>query len=526
MITLKNRQAQAVIVLILVWLGVFIASYAQNQLAGMSVQFMEHYGFTSEQYAAIYSASQFIGIFFAFVSGVLSDKIGTRNIVLIAAAMVLIATVARIFAFSFEAQYISNMFCGFTGMFMAVNRAKILGGWFPPATIALAVGIATTTTPVANTLGVGLTSLMPSIEFAFIVTAVVSAVFFVGWFLFGKERSDEIAAAEEAAKDGESGKVLKNLVEIIKTPWIWVLCGAAFFLMAAQVPLMAFTNASLINARGLDPVAAGGFATAITIGMGIGSVVTPIIVRFVKAYRPVVAIYAVLTAVGIYLGWQMPIGVVMYVVYFVTGWCLGALLAMVFTWARHDLRPREGGNGRRPGADVRSGWRLARADEHHHPLGGRRGELRHAVHHCGGVHGGWRRAHVRRARPGQEDRRQEGRLRRRGACGRSIGTGGRRGAGACLGAPPPKPPCRAFGDPLPFRKQRFPSMRAWLGPVRPAGAFAGRAGRGSGRPETARPDGGGLKPGKGKRRAEQGWLPAAGPSQAAKGKKERKDHVF
>ena len=332
MITLKNRQAQAVIVLILVWLGVFIASYAQNQLAGMSVQFMEHYGFTAEQYAAIYSASQFIGIFFAFVSGVLSDKIGTRNIVLIAAAMVLIATVARIFAFSFEAQYISNMFCGFTGMFMAVNRAKILGGWFPPATIALAVGIATTTTPVANTLGVGLTSLMPSIEFAFIVTAVVSAVFFVGWFLFGKERSDEIAAAAEAAKDGESGKVLKNLVEIIKTPWIWVLCGAAFFLMAAQVPLMAFTNASLINARGLDPVAAGGFATAITIGMGIGSVVTPIIVRFVKAYRPVVAIYAVLTAVGIYLGWQMPIGVVMYVVYFVTGWCLGALLAMVFTW--------------------------------------------------------------------------------------------------------------------------------------------------------------------------------------------------
>lgn len=220
MFTLKNKNLQAGIVLALVWLGVFIASYAQNQLAGMSVQFMEHYGFTSEQYASIYSASQFIGIFFAFAAGILSDKIGTRNIVLIAAGMVLVATVARIFAFSFEAQYLSNMFCGFTGMFLAVNRAKILGGWFPPATIALAVGIATTTTPVANTLGVGLTSLMPSIEFAFTVTAVVSAVFFVGWFLFGKERSDEIAAAEDASKGEEGGKVLKNLIEIVKTPWI------------------------------------------------------------------------------------------------------------------------------------------------------------------------------------------------------------------------------------------------------------------------------------------------------------------
>lgn len=70
MFTLKNKNLQAGIVLALVWLGVFIASYAQNQLAGMSVQFMEHYGFTSEQYASIYSASQFIGIFFAFAAGI------------------------------------------------------------------------------------------------------------------------------------------------------------------------------------------------------------------------------------------------------------------------------------------------------------------------------------------------------------------------------------------------------------------------------------------------------------------------
>ena len=53
MFTLKNKNVQAAIVLALVWLGVFIASYAQNQLAGMSVQFMEHYGVTPEQYASI-----------------------------------------------------------------------------------------------------------------------------------------------------------------------------------------------------------------------------------------------------------------------------------------------------------------------------------------------------------------------------------------------------------------------------------------------------------------------------------------
>lgn len=332
MITLKNSKVQAVIVLALVWLGVFIASYAQNQLAGMSTQFMEHYGFTAEQYAAIYSASQFIGIFFAFVSGILSDKIGTRRIVLIAAVLVLVAAVCRIFAFSFEAQYISNMFCGFTGMFMAVNRAKILGGWFSPAALALAIGIATTTTPVANTLGVGFTSLMPSVEAAFVVTAIIAAIFFFGWLFFGKERSDEIAAAEDTAKTEDSGKVLKALVEIIKSPWSWVCCLAAMFCMAAQVPVMAFSTGALQALRGLTPVEAGAMVTAVTIGMGIGSVVSPIIVRAIKKFRPIIIVYTIITALVIYFGWQMPVGVVMYVVYFIGGFCLGYLLAIIFTY--------------------------------------------------------------------------------------------------------------------------------------------------------------------------------------------------
>lgn len=332
MFTLKNSRIQAVIVLIMVFMGAFIASYAQNQLAGMSTQFMEFYGFTAEQYAEIYAASQLLGIFFAFVVGILSDKLGTRNIILIAAAVVAIATICRVFAFSFEAQYFSNMMCGFTGLFMAVNRAKILSGWFPQAQLPLVIGIVTTSTPVANTIGVGLTSLMPSIQFALGTTAVISVIFLVLWILFGKERSEEIAAMEAASKGEDSGKVLKNLLEIIKTPWIWVLCVAAVACMAAQVPLMAFTTAILVNLRELTPVEAGGMATAITIGMGVGSVVTPIIVRAIKGFRPVIVVYTILTALVLYFGWQMPVGVVMYVVFFVGGFTIGYLLAMIFTF--------------------------------------------------------------------------------------------------------------------------------------------------------------------------------------------------
>ncbi|MCI8469614.1 MAG: MFS transporter [Eggerthellaceae bacterium] len=330
MLTLKNDKVQAWIILGLVWLGAFIASYAQNQLAGMSIQFQEHYGFTGEQYAAIYSASQLLGVFLAFVTGIISDKIGTRKIILIAGVVVSISLIARIFAFSFEAQYVANMMSGFTGLFIAVNRSKILGGWFTPSMLALAVGISATTTPVANTVGIGLTSLMPSVEFAFTVTAVIAVAFTVMWFLFGKDASDEIAA-QEAAEGEVKESVLKTLADVAKSPWAWVLALAAMFCMAGQVPLMAFTTAALQTLREMDAVGAGGMATAITIGMGVGSVVSPIIVRALKSFRIVIAIYGVLTALVIYFGWQMPVGPIMYAVFFVGGFTLGYLMAIIFT---------------------------------------------------------------------------------------------------------------------------------------------------------------------------------------------------
>lgn len=333
MITLKNSKVQAWIIVFLVWLGAFIASYAQNQLSGMSVQFQEAYGFTGEQYAAIYSASQLLGVFLAFVTGIISDKIGTRKIVLIAGVVVSIACIGRVVGTSFEVQYICNMFSGFTGLFIAVNRSKILGGWFPPAMLALAIGIVSTTTPVANTVGVGLTSLMPSIQFALGTTAFAAILFTVVWFLFGQDASEEMKAVEAAAGEAvEKPSVIKTLAEIVKSPWAWILSLAAMFIMAGQVPLMAFTPATLQTIVGLDPAAAGGMTTAVTIGMGIGSVVSPIIVRAIKAFRPVVAVYGVVAAIVIYIGYTMPVGPVMYVVYFIGGFCLGYLMTIIFTY--------------------------------------------------------------------------------------------------------------------------------------------------------------------------------------------------
>ena len=331
MFTLKNSKIQSWIILGLAWLGTFLASYSQNQLAGMAIQYQGEYGFTALQYADIYSSYQFLAIFVAFAAGLLSDKIGSRRAILIAGVITAVALTARIFLTSFDGQFWTGMFASMTATFITVNLGKLFGGWFRTSMLALVFGLYTTTTPIANTLGIGVTSLMPSIEFAFGTSAVLSIVFVVVWFLFGQDYSADIVGSDVKQGEQNSG-VVKNLKALLKDPKLWLLSLAFVFVMAGQVPLMAFSTSVLQVLRGMDAVAAGGMLTAFTIGMGVGSVVSPFILKAVKAYRPIVAVYCIIAALMAVFAWQLPIGPVMYAAYFVGGICLGYILTILFNY--------------------------------------------------------------------------------------------------------------------------------------------------------------------------------------------------
>lgn len=324
MITLDKR-AQKWIVLALVWLGVFMTTYAQNQLSAMSVTLMADYGFDAQQYSSIYSAPNWVAVFLGIFVGVASDRINLRTLISVSGALCILGMIIRIMTNAYVPFFITGLLTGFVATAVSVNRAKIMGAWFDREQMGLAMGIVMTVTPVASTLAIGTTALLPSLQFAFILTAVISGVFLVLWLLFGKVRPDDAPVVKQES-------IFKNIKFVAKTPWVWVLAATGFIVLGgSQVPAVAFLPAAL-QSQGYDAATAGLLSTGVTISMGVGSIVTPLIVRAVGRYRPVIAIYTVLGAISLFFGWQMDSMIALYALLFIAGFVVGSFLPIVFTF--------------------------------------------------------------------------------------------------------------------------------------------------------------------------------------------------
>lgn len=325
MITL-DRKAQKWIVLALVWLGVFMTTYAQNQLSAMSVTLMADYGFDAQQYSSIYSAPNWVAVFLGIFVGVASDRINLRTLITVSGALCILGMVIRIITDAYVPFFITGLLTGFVATAVSVNRAKIMGAWFEREQMGLAMGLVMTVTPVASTLAIGTTALLPSLQVAFGLTAVIAGVFLICWLLFGKvEPKDDSPAVKQ-------GSIFKDVKSVAKTPWVWVLAATGFIILGgSQVPAVAFLPAAL-QSQGYDAATAGLLSTGVTISMGVGSIVTPLIVRAVGRYRPIIAVYTVLGAISLFFCWQMESMIALYALLFIAGFVVGSFLPIVFTF--------------------------------------------------------------------------------------------------------------------------------------------------------------------------------------------------
>ena len=319
-----DKRKQKWMILFLVWLGVFMTTYAQYQLSALSTSFMATFGFTSTQYSSIYTAPNWVSVALGIFVGAISDKLGVRKMVLIAGILCVIGTVIRVFSTTFVMFFITGLLTGFVAAVISCNRAKILGNWFTREEMGLAMGICMTVAPVSSTIGVGTTSLLPSMQVAFSIVAVIAVIFLVIWVLFGKERPDDVPVPKAQS-------MWTYVSSCVKNKWVWLLAIAGYIVLTAQVTTMAFISAA-IQSRGYDAVAAGGMATAVTIGCGAGSIITPVIIRKLGRYKPVLAVYSVIGAASLYFGWQLSNEIAMYAVLFVAGIVLASLLTLLFTF--------------------------------------------------------------------------------------------------------------------------------------------------------------------------------------------------
>ena len=310
----------------------FVPNYAQYQLSPLAHLVMPAYGLDSAQFSMLFSAAMIAGILLSLVAGLLCDRFGVKRVVGIAAIISVAALIARVFASSFGALFACMALAGLVATFLNTNIAKIMGSWFPPEQVGLAVGIGLAGATLSMAVGLGTSALFPSLQAIFIFTAVVAVIALAAWWLFFKDgpRGAQGASQAEAGDAPAAQPSLSDCLKVVlKSRNVWLVGVGLGLDMAATMCIVTFLPQVLQATRGFDPTAAGALSSVVTFGNLAGSILAPLINARVGRFKPVAIVLAVVAAAGTAFAWQLPEGPVMLVCFFLTGFSLGGLLAIL-----------------------------------------------------------------------------------------------------------------------------------------------------------------------------------------------------
>ena len=339
----KSSNGWAIVALACTVLLLFVPNYAQYQLSPLAHLVMPTYGLDSAQFSMLFSAAMIPGILLSLVAGLLCDRFGAKLVVGVAGIVSVAALVARIFAPSFGTLFACMGIVGILATFLNTNIAKIMGSWFPPEKVGIAVGIGLAGATLSMAVGLGTSAFFPSLQAIFVFTAAVGVVALAAWWLLfrngprgahsanGVEGGDAQTAVTSAAQPPATTQpsLSECLKVVLKSRNVWIVGAALGLDMAATMCILTFLPQVLQTTRGFDPTVAGALSSVVTFGNLAGSIFTPMINARAGRFKPVAIVFAVIAAAGVAFAWQLPEGPIMLVCFFLTGFALGGLLAML-----------------------------------------------------------------------------------------------------------------------------------------------------------------------------------------------------
>ena len=337
----KRGGKWAAIALACTVLVLFVPSYAQYQLSPLAHVVMPTFNLDPAQFSMLFSSAMIAGIAFSLVAGLLCDRFGVKRVVGIACIVSAAALVARIFAPDFGTLFACMTLAGVVSAFLNANIAKIAGSWFPPDKIGLAVGIGLAGVTIAMVVGLGTSAFFPSLDVIFTFTAVVAVVVTAAWWLLFKNSPEDLRASHGGGKGAFSAPSSRDAAQVsqpslseclkvvLRSRNVWLIGVALGMDMAATMCIVTFLPQVLQSMRGFDPAAAGALTAVVTFGNLAGSILAPVILARVGKFKLVAIVLAIVAAVGTAFGWQLPEGPVMLVCFFLTGFALSGLLAVL-----------------------------------------------------------------------------------------------------------------------------------------------------------------------------------------------------
>jgi len=188
-------------------------------------------GLTSGEFYLCITASSLAPIAIALISGMLTDRIGVKRVILYGSIIAVIGALLRLLATGFPDLFIYCILMGVGLGTVGGNVPKLVGQWFHVRQIYLAIALFTTALGIGPLLALATGNLFPTYSWGFLVMGLVLVAMIVVWGIWAKDRP------KEYLEDGKAivGVSFKDsLLTVAKSKNIWVL-ALSYALVAGVV---------------------------------------------------------------------------------------------------------------------------------------------------------------------------------------------------------------------------------------------------------------------------------------------------
>lgn len=344
---MKNKKAEDIrpfIKLFIVWLAMFSASFAQWQLPPLAAKIIPQLDLTMTQFSSLVTAPMIPAILFSILAGVLCDKYGIKRVLSVGLILGAIGISARFSTSNYIQMLICMVLSGCGAAFINANMVKMVGSWFPPEQLGKKLGMLLTSATLGMTMGMGTSSLFPSVNSAFLFSSILCVISVLLWILFMD--SDHRSAMQNA--DVVEPNQEMSLIELLKVPAksvpLWIVGLCLMLVVGSMMAFMSFLPAALSQTKGLSAVSAGAIGSAFMVGTLLSAIFSPIVANKVGLYRPYFFVLGMLAATGVYWGWQTSTEW-LWLSMLLTGFCLGGSVPvfMSFPMLLKDIGPKYAG---------------------------------------------------------------------------------------------------------------------------------------------------------------------------------------
>jgi MFS family permease len=280
----------------------FMTNFAEFQLAGVVGSLSSALRLAPMQFAMCAFAPFLMNFVFGIPVGMMADRFGTRAVGSALLVVGCAGVIGRAYASSgFVSLFVWMLVFGFSMAFVNALGPKILGTWFKPEQMPLAMGVFIASAGLGVGFGEATAPLFASLTGVFTLGWVSFAACVV-WFLVGF-RSKPAGRPESPPQ-----RILEFLGIAARNRHVWVAGIAALFFFAAVVGTSGDLPGALVQVKHVSPINAGLLGIPLGLGAALGCSLVPMILRRIPGIRAWLASVIVLGAALLVAALVVPFG--------------------------------------------------------------------------------------------------------------------------------------------------------------------------------------------------------------------------